>query len=376
MNTKRKVLVFIDWFYPAFRAGGPVKSVYNLCENLSDDFDFYIVCGNRDLNGQLLEVEFDQWNKGRYWVIYLSNEMQNGKSYLKLYNEIHADLVYYNSLFSINFTLKPLLFLRNTSATQLIAPRGMLGKGALSIKPIKKKLFLLLAKQLLFNGKIHWHATSKEERVEIKRLIGAKKVHLASNLAAALPSTPNRIEKQVNELKIFFLSRISKKKNLIFLLNLMTELKSYSRISLDIYGPIEEGNHWNECRELIESDSRISYMGELHPIEVPKMIDRHHLLVLPTLHENYGHAIAETLSQGRPVLLSDQTPWRGLEELNIGIDLPIDQREEWLKGILRYYEMDGHIFEQQINACFAYAKRNIVNSKLIEASRKLFAINE
>ena len=31
---KLVVLVFIDWFYPAYKAGGPITSCLNLIDNL------------------------------------------------------------------------------------------------------------------------------------------------------------------------------------------------------------------------------------------------------------------------------------------------------------------------------------------------------
>ena len=50
------------------------------------------------------------------------------------------DIIYMNSLFSINFTLIPLLSSISMNIKSL-APRGMLGKRALEIKPLRKKYF-------------------------------------------------------------------------------------------------------------------------------------------------------------------------------------------------------------------------------------------
>src|SRR3546814_17574361 len=38
------------------------------------------------------------------------------------------------------------------------------------------------------------------------------------------------------------------------------------------------------------------------------------------LGENYGHVIAEALEAGLRLLISDQTPWRGLAEAGVGHD--------------------------------------------------------
>ena len=49
MPKKIRILIFIDWFLPAYKAGGPIRSIANLVDNLHADFDFYIVTGDRDL---------------------------------------------------------------------------------------------------------------------------------------------------------------------------------------------------------------------------------------------------------------------------------------------------------------------------------------
>ncbi len=46
--SKPQVLVFIDWYKPYFKAGGPVRSMVNLVDHLADRIDFHIVTGDRD----------------------------------------------------------------------------------------------------------------------------------------------------------------------------------------------------------------------------------------------------------------------------------------------------------------------------------------
>ena len=53
---KPKVLVFIDWFYPAYKAGGPIRSVSGMVKQLSNDFEFYLVTSNQDLGEEIIDV--------------------------------------------------------------------------------------------------------------------------------------------------------------------------------------------------------------------------------------------------------------------------------------------------------------------------------
>ena len=42
-QTKKKVLIFIDWFLPGIKAGGPINSVSAIVNQLSTEFNFYVL---------------------------------------------------------------------------------------------------------------------------------------------------------------------------------------------------------------------------------------------------------------------------------------------------------------------------------------------
>ena len=45
---KPKVLIFIDWYKPGFKAGGPIQSVSNIVSQLGKDYEFYIITRDTD----------------------------------------------------------------------------------------------------------------------------------------------------------------------------------------------------------------------------------------------------------------------------------------------------------------------------------------
>ncbi|MBK8087397.1 MAG: hypothetical protein IPK31_05310 [Chitinophagaceae bacterium] len=47
---KKRILIFYDHFYPAYKAGGPVQSLVNLVRELYKDYDFFIVCKPHEMN--------------------------------------------------------------------------------------------------------------------------------------------------------------------------------------------------------------------------------------------------------------------------------------------------------------------------------------
>ena len=377
-SSKKRILIFIDWFYPAYKAGGPVKSIYHITENLANECDFFIVCSNQDLDGSRLDVLQNQWiSKEHSEVMYLDQTHQNRKVFQKLYEEVNPQVIYYNNMFSFSFGIKPLWHFRKLKGVkQLLAPRGMLGEGALQLKAKKKKLFLRFAKKFLFRKSLNWHASTKQEAKEIKKVIGlSTKVQIAQNLSSKPQlRKAESIRKQAGELRLVFISRLSEKKNLYFLLELITNCDKLSQLRLDIYGPIDQGEYWNRCQSLIEDNHRIRYCGTLKPTEINQTLLNYHFFILPTLHENYGHAIAEAINIGVPVMISKRTPWSMLVSEGIGYDIELSDKNAWQLALKEAYALPEKDYLEMCKACYAYAQRNIVNSRILKANRKLFTL--
>lgn len=376
MDNKTKVLVFIDWFYPAFKAGGPIKSIFNITQSLKGKLDILIITSNCDVDGTILNVGVNKLiNRNTYEIIYLDSNHQNAAQYKKLINHFNPKIVYLNSLFSVKFTLLPYFLTKNSKSIEcILAPRGMLGKGALSIKPFKKKLFIWVTRNFLFKKQLVWHASTENELREIEVNYGLKyKIRIAQNISGAINErSRNSIIKEKGQLKLVFLSRISSKKNLIFLLNIISKLKDLKGIKLSIYGPVENDLDWSAHLDIINNDERIEYKGLVAPDQIASTLQDNHLYVLPSLNENYGHSIVESILSGVPILISDQTPWRELAQEDIGYDISLNDISKWKAVIQFYYKMDNESYKKSITSCYVYAKRNIVNEKIMDANISLF----
>ena len=48
-------------------------------------------------------------------------------------------------------------------------------------------------------------------------------------------------------------------------------------------------------------------------------------MFLPTFAENYGHSIVEALSVGTPMLISDNSPWKNLQEKGFGWEISLNE---------------------------------------------------
>lgn len=374
-----RIAIFIDWFYPAFKAGGPIKSVFNIIQNLKDSHDFLVISSNEDLNGEKIDVEPNVIiEKDGYRVIYLDRAARNRKRYRSLLQSFHAETIYINSIFSYPYAILPLMaFARESSYKCIVAPRGMLSKGALSLKPLKKKIFLRFLRSTRLVKKVHWHASTKIEAEEIKSALNINRnIHIAKNIASAIVEEPKPIAKKSGKASFCFISRISEKKNLLFFLNLIQAMDHRSKIQVDIFGPIDDEDYWETCKKVEGFGLNIRYLGALNPQEISSTLEKYHFFVLPSLNENYGHVIAEAINVGRPVLISDQTPWLNLEEAGVGYSIPLADQDEWLKKLNEIVEMNNEPYQKYLGNCLAYSKAHIVSEAVIEQNRSLFEANE
>lgn len=382
MHPKR-ILVFVDWYLPAVKAGGPVKSIAALVAHFKNDFEFYIVTSNTDFGDTTVfpDVAANTWNviDENVQVFYGSPDYLSIKNIKKLVSAIQYDLVYVNSFFSFRFSIVPLLlFKRNfLHGPLLIAPRGMLGAGALALKSTKKKAFIAVSKLAGLHRKCRWHATSEQERKEIEVVFG-KSAHIDVVPNLQYPNWKQELQlaiKKAGELRLFFVSRVSEKKNLLFALKRLHALAGKGNVRFTIIGPVEDKHYWNACQLEIEQLKKegidVVYVGLIANDQLSGALKDEHFLFLPTMNENYGHVIVESFLLSKPVLISDQTPWRGLEKSGAGWDLPLEnipKFEEILDTCLR---MDANDYETHARAAQVYGNQHCEINEAVEKMKSL-----
>lgn len=369
-------------FLPGYRAGGPIRSISNLLEELSGDFAFKVVTRERDLAGDAPYpgIEPDRWSRrGAIDVLYLSPPKLGTRRMIREIGGIEFDLIYLNSFFSFRFSILPLVMLRLgliPSKPVVLAPRGEFSPGALGIRGWKKRLFIFLASLIRLHRRITWHATSPDEIDDIRRVFGqGATVVGAPNLVRPIRPEPKRArrEKQPGTLTIAFLSRISPKKNLDFALKTLRGVGA--AVTLDICGPVCDRGYWRKCRKIIASlpeNIKVLYHGELPYPETREFLSRRDIFYLPTRGENFGHAVWEALSAGCPALVSDLTPWRGLEEKGAGWDLPLARPDLFEAVLRRAAAMNDTELEEWSRRAGDFAREFETDGRTAEKSRQLF----
>jgi glycosyltransferase involved in cell wall biosynthesis len=379
--AKKTIAVLIDWYLPGNKAGGPVKSVYSLLNLLKNEYNFFIITTDRDLGSAMpyKNVEADKWVKHNdVPVYYFSKRGLNSKNILNVINGIKPDTVYLNSFWSYYFSLLPLRFKRSNKikAEIILAPRGMLGKGAMSIKPLKKKLFLSLLKLVNLHSRITFHATNTGEEQEIKAVIKNPEIKTAVNVNATKLIEKRTLTKEPGELKLFYLSRIAKVKNLHYALEILNSIKPKGKIVYDIYGTMEDKGYWKECEAIIKKlpeNIFVNYKGELSFEEVQPVILKYHYLFLPTLNENFGHSIYESLMSACPVIISDTTPWKEINEAICGFEVALKNKSEFESVIKSLVLFDDGLFKHMCENCTIFMKQKVNTGNDLKAYRELFA---
>ena len=380
MSTKRNILIFVDWFWPGYLAGGPVQSIMSLVDYLGVDFNFKIITTNCDLNSNVPypEITPNVWVKSEMGceIYYADPKTLSTGLIKKIIAEVRFDKVYINSFFSKFFSIIPLQILNKDYPNKpiILAPRGMLGDGALALKKYKKKVFIMYSKLSGLHSTVIWHATSTQEEKEIVKVFNPKTpIVKISNLPKKV-NAPLTRQKRKGVLNLCFVSRISEKKNLFFALEILTDIKEVN-VNYNIYGPLEDLAYWEKCKEQIRTmppNIKVTYKGSLSPDAIEKIYGQEEMMFLPTLNENFGHSIVESLLCGCPVIISDQTPWNDLEESDAGYAISLDNKEKFKMVIITCANLNQDEFSEKSKRAINYIAKKIDLELITQQYKTLF----
>ncbi len=376
---KKKLLICIDWFDPAYKAGGPIRSIVNMAGHLAGIYDIYIYTSDRDLNAAmpLENIVAGKWCKHDSGAhVFYASPMNMGKTFIgKMLTELDPECIYLNSVFSRNFTIDIIMAHRivHSRAKLVLAARGMLKPSALSTKWVKKKLFLFLAKISGIHRSIQFHVTNEAEAAEVRAVFGNSAITVANNFPAAILQEPVYLKKTPGSIDLILVGRIHPIKNIDFILSILKDIPG--PVQLDIIGVLEDNVYWQQCQSIISvlpSDKAIRLLGDMPHHLLADALSRYHLFVLPTKGENFGHAIAEALSIGRPVLISDQTPWKDLNFYRAGWDCSLLSPEEFRVALTEALQWDQAAFDAGCRGALNYMRKHQANNLLVQQYQQLF----
>lgn len=370
-----RLLITYPWFYPAYKAGGPVQSIKNTASAIAGNHvEVYILCSDKELDGTLIDVVRDKWvdfDKGI--KVYYNSQPGNKSEVGNIIGRVNPDVIFINGIYSLPYTIYPLLY--KGAARKILSVRGMLHPGALSQKTLKKKIFLAIFKLRGLHHKGEYHATADDEQQYIYNHFGKdKKVWVVPNLPNVLPYK-QPVVKEKGGIRLVTVSLISPMKNILLVLRALQHAKA--NITYHIYGPVKDAKYWEECKSIIAqmpANISVAYKGEMLPHLVHETLEDYHYFVLPSKSENFGHAIYEALSSGRPVITSHNTPWNGLEAAGAGYNINPEDVKAFTGLLEKLSEVDNNDYTQASANAKKYIEQQYNIDNIKERYREMFAI--
>ena len=397
------VLILTRYFLPGFKAGGPIRSIAGLIGALGKDYEFKVICLDRDIGDK---EPFPSEPVGRWYpyhaatVLRVPTGARGVKMVLNALRHERYHVLYINSVWDRTFSMIPVVFRRLGGMPRVplvIAPRGEFSTGAIGIKSVRKRLYLTFAKLVsLFDG-VLWQASSEHEEDDILRNLGKVELEKAAAVVESEPrrnnalSFPPRVQiasdlfreskdqatgrqtprKNPGELRLVTVARVCSMKNIEFGLRALRKISA--RVQYDIYGPLEDSEYVAQCeRERVKLPDNIivRFLGPVPHNAVFDTIRTYHAFLLPTRGENFGHVIAEALQAGCVPIISDKTPWRNLAGSNAGWDLPLDQPELFEEALQAAVAWSDEDFQRcSDNVLRFFASNQLVQGAIIENQR-------
>lgn len=355
-SPKLTVLIFIDWYLPGYKAGGPIRSAANMVGALGTEIDFKIVCGDRDYldNEPYANVDYGNFQKiGKADVRYLSPAEQRYGTVKQIMGDHPNARLYINGIFSRCFSIFPLRAAKVLGRKAIIAPRGMLAPAALHLKSTKKKFYLAFAKSLGWFSKPTFHATHTHEAGHIRNGFGEKaNVSVIANIPS-LPADEKRSnQKRKDQLNLLCVGRIAPEKNIRFALECLSEIEQRYSVKAVFIGPVYNQAYFGECKKVaaaLPANINVEFSGAMEPYLISKKYLQADLFFLPTLGENYGHAIVEALLAGVPVLISDQTPWKNLRAIGAGLEIELSRKPAFVDYLNNMASLDEAAYQREFS---------------------------
>ena len=339
-----KILHIVPSYFPAFKFGGPIESVYLLNKTLvKKGIEIDVIT----TNAGLLEdktIQLCSWInldgvRVKYFPYYFYEHYNfSPELFFEVFNVVKDyDLIHIAAVW--NF---PALVGSIASCAYkkpyIISPHGTLNKEAVYIKSklLKQIYYYLLAMHCIKNANA-LHFTSEDEQINVTNFLKLR------NQSFVIPngidlneysklSGKGEFKKKHPVLKdkkyILFLGRITPKKGLDLLVQSFKELVKLDHdLFLVIAGPDNEG-YGRVVRNQLKSYGLMEktlFTGMLMGEEKLSAYIDAEVFILPSYSENFGMTVVEAMACGVPVVVSDKVGISNvIKENNAGLVVKTD----------------------------------------------------
>jgi len=344
------LLITIGSFWPKVY-GGPSQSVFFLTKSIHDLGYKTLVISFLEKKDNTQTLWFWLKNKSIHTtedgvnVISLPRNLIGLMMYFKILfldSFLKTKTIYMNSIFFYPTIFSLFYFVFFSSNKLIIAPRGELDPAALNKSLVLKKTILKILKFLFTMRKdVIFHATSKREEQQIKKVFKTNSVKLIENIF--LPNYFKTISKKryINnklEKKYFLvLTRIDKKKSIEIILEAYKNLSNCIQNEYDLYiaGEGKDQDYKNQLIKFVKNNNlnnKVKFIGFLNFEKKVMYLKKATMLLFPSKGENFGNVVLEAWSCYCPVVISNKTPWN--LSLNDSVGIIVENTSEgFLYGI-------------------------------------------
>lgn len=359
-HKRLKILIFIDYYLPGNNSGGPVKSVQNIVNSLSESIEFLIVTRNWDYSSEdeyatTTPNKWSTYEKNK--IYYVSKDKLTFKTIRDIINQVEYHSMYINGCYSLYFSIIPTIL--GTKNKTILSLRGMIDEHSLNQKKIKKILFLKVANFFGLYKELIIHTTNNvETKNATKKIKNFSNIFEIPNLLGEYYINKKDYPKR-EELNFVCISRISPEKGIERLIKNLNQFNDI-KINLDLYGPIKDINYWIKCQGSIRTKTNFTfnYKGILKQSEVYETLSSNYdYFISFTYGENFGHSIAEAFQCGLPVIISNKTPWLNLRSKKIGWDIDPENKTAVLDTLREALIIKKSGYKNWSNNCLEFIKK-------------------
>jgi glycosyltransferase involved in cell wall biosynthesis len=317
------------YFAPAFRYGGPPRSILGLCRALrrlgvdaevlatTADGQDELPAGRRDYDGVPAE----------YLARSTPKRFFNAAGLRQRLDELAPtfDLLHVHGLWNMT-VWKACAAARRRKKPYLISPRGMLDPGSMRRRASLKRFIYPLVERPNLATAAMLHATSQAEADAIRRFDLPTPIRIVPNGVDLLEpdheagrALRRRCGIAESNPVVLYLGRVAPLKRLDLLaaaFHLVREKAPDAKLL--IVGP-DEGGHLASLRPLFEPfGSAVHFFGEVNADGKAALFAAATVSVCCSDSESFGLSIAEGLGAGVPAVVTQTCPWQSLAQVEAG----------------------------------------------------------
>lgn len=339
-----RVVHITPYFAPAFRYGGPPRSVLGLCQGLqAAGVEVEVITTTADGPVDLPASRADGDVFGGVPVRYLPAAFPRrwfGARFADTLNRAfaHADLCHIHGLWNVP-EWRAAALARAQGLPYVLSPRGMLQAGSRSHHRFRKQIAYRLLEQKNVAAADRLHATSPDEARALAAIVGDARVVMIPNgvdvdrVNDRGPSVRARLGIDPADPVVVFLGRLHPIKRIDLLAAAMARVRErFANAHLVLAGP-DEGGHLATLQDALSPLGRhVHVLGAVDDRDKWTLLAESTMLVLCSDSESFGLAAAEALAAGLPIVATRTVPWEALARESCGFW--VEQRADAIAGAM------------------------------------------